>query len=497
MPAESVDLVYVDPPFNSRKNYSVFFGKGKDRAQNEAFQDTWTWQPKHVADYNKLIANKERLQTEKTLNTLRGLYKVLGQQGTFSYLLYMQPRLLAIRRLLRPKGSVYLHCDTTASHYLKIVLDSIFGTKCFRNEIVWHYTGGGRSKSVFSKKHDTIFWYSKTEAYTFNLEELRVPYKLSSGYAKSGIVSKAGKRYMPNPAGTPMDDVWDIPIINPMSKERLGYGTQKPLKLLERIVQASSCAGDVVLDPFCGGGTSLDAAESLKRCWIGIDISHLAIDFVKMRLEDRYQDHLRPFNIQGAPKDMGGAEELLRRTLATHFKQEPKTLEEAIELAERVGITGEKHGKNAGRFEFQRWACSLIDATPTDREIEDGGVDGKLRWLDGSAQNCFLYGAVEVKSTKKITLEQVRALRGVITNGSGYTCGLLISLYKNDMDGIAGICSTFTEPVWEHYTGHSYPRLQVWSIEEHFAGRPPNLPPPIRPYKQAELKKMKVKQTAY
>jgi len=172
-------------------------------------------------------------------------------------------------RVLKKTGSFYYHCDWHASHYVKIMLDQVFGFNHFQNEIIWHYTGGGRSKSYFSRKHDSIFLYAKSDSYTFNVDAIRVPYKETSGYAQSGITSAAGKKYMPNPLGTPMDDVWDIPIINPLSKERLGYPTQKPLVLLERILNASSNPGDVVLDAFCGCGTALVAAQKLKRKWIG------------------------------------------------------------------------------------------------------------------------------------------------------------------------------------------------------------------------------------
>ena len=202
-----------------------------------------------------------------------------------AFLCFMGVRMLEMKRVLREDESIYLHCDPTAGHYLKELMDAVFGRKNFRNEIVWHYTGGGRSKRYFSRKHDTILLYSKGRRYTFNVDEIRVPYKETSGYAKSGITAKSGKKYLPNPKGTPIDNVWDIPIINPLSKERTGYPTQKPLVLYERIIRASSNKSDTVLDPFCGCATTPVAAERLGRQWVGIDIWNKAHETIISRLQ--------------------------------------------------------------------------------------------------------------------------------------------------------------------------------------------------------------------
>ena len=202
-----------------------------------------------------------------------------------AFLCFMGVRMLEMKRVLREDGSIYLHCDPTAGHYLKELIDAVFGRKNFRNEIVWHYTGGGRSKTYFSRKHDTILLYSKGQRYTLNVDEIRVPYKETSGYAESGITAKSGKKYFPNPKGTPIDDVWDIPIINPLSKERTGYPTQKPIVLYERIIRASSNKSDIVLDPFCGCATTPVAAERLGRQWVGIDIWNKAHETIIGRLQ--------------------------------------------------------------------------------------------------------------------------------------------------------------------------------------------------------------------
>lgn len=246
---ESVDLIYLDPPFFSGRQYNVIWG---DKGEKRSFEDRWSG------------------GSEKT--------------GMEIYLEWMEERIRAMYRVLKPTGSFYLHCDHHASHYLKILCDKVFGYPNFRNEIVWHYTGGGRGTNYFPRKHDTILFYSKTSEYTFLADEVRVPYDATSGYAKNGITAASGKKYMPNPNGKVIDDVWDMPIINPMSSERVGYPTQKPLALLERVIKASSNPGDIVLDPFCGGGTTLVASESLGRQYIGIDESAAAVNVTYSRL---------------------------------------------------------------------------------------------------------------------------------------------------------------------------------------------------------------------
>ncbi len=273
--SDSVDLIYLDPPFNSNVNYAAPIGSAAAGAE---FKDTWTLRDIDTEWINLM---------EKRHPALYRVLLAAMRDSDKSYLAYMGVRLLEMRRVLKPAGSVYLHCDTTMSHHLKLVMDAIFGKNNFLNEIVWHYTGGGRSKTYFSRKHDTIFYYCKsTKQYMFNVDAIRVPYKPTSGYAKGGITAKSGKHYMPDPKGTPVDDVWDIPIINPMAKERVGYPTQKPLALLERIIKASSNPNDTILDPFAGCATACVAAERLGRQWVGIDISPKAAELVNRRILD-------------------------------------------------------------------------------------------------------------------------------------------------------------------------------------------------------------------
>jgi site-specific DNA-methyltransferase (adenine-specific) len=275
IPDNSIDLIYLDPPFGTGQKRK----SPKRSLQKAEFSDSYSWNERAQSDFEALRACGGDLG-----NAIRGLFTILGRTSSFAYVVALARALRELHHVLKETGSIYLHCDYRNSAYLRVLLDSLFGRSNFRSEIIWHYTGGGRSKKYFSRKHDTIFFYTKSEKYTFNIDAIRVPYKETSGYAKSGITSKAGKKYVPNPAGTALDDVWDIPILNPMSRERLPYPTQKPEILLERIILASSNPCDVVLDPFCGCGTTLAVAWKLSRNWIGIDSSRKAIDFSLQRL---------------------------------------------------------------------------------------------------------------------------------------------------------------------------------------------------------------------
>ncbi len=203
-----------------------------------------------------------------------------------SYLPWLKERLQAMFLLLMVDGSLVLHLDWRASHYARVMLDEIFGRQGFMNEIIWHYTGGGRSKTRFSCKHDTLLWYSRSARPVFNIDAVRVPYKKTSGYAKSGIVAASGRHYKPDPSGTPVDDVWDIPIINPLAAERVGYPTQKPLVLLNRLISALSNPGELVGDFCCGSGSTLVAAHKLRRSWVGCDVSAGAVSCAAQRLRD-------------------------------------------------------------------------------------------------------------------------------------------------------------------------------------------------------------------
>ena len=267
MNSACVDLIYLDPPFNSNTNYAAPIGS---KAAGAAFKDTWTLADVDIA-WLDLIEAKEPL--------LNRVICAAMTKSDKSYLIYMAVRLLEMRRLLKPTGSIYLHCDPTMSHYLKLVMDAVFGKAQFRNEVVWGYRTGGVSKRYWSRKHDVIFFYAMSGGYKHNPVQERI------FYDKPFFTSKqdAQGRYY---ADVYVRDIWDDvkPLIN-MSKERLGYPTQKPLALLRRIIKASSNEGDIVLDPFCGCATACIAAELEHRHWVGIDISPLAADLVKDRMK--------------------------------------------------------------------------------------------------------------------------------------------------------------------------------------------------------------------
>jgi site-specific DNA-methyltransferase (adenine-specific) len=320
VPDASVDLVYLDPPFQSGRDYSVVFERRsakppRKRARKEAFKDTWRWDEKAEAAYEELhppgppalplssvrssTAGSLRKQGGGSVNVaaaecVRALRAILGESDIMAYLTMMAPRLVELRRVLKKSGSLYLHCDPIASHYLKVLLDSIFGPACFKNEIVWRYRRWPARASRFQRMHDvllfyaaspdgehtfhTLYGYEKLAASTlhaFGTKKQRADF--SSGRRKPGIENAETE-------GPPLSDTWEIGVIAPIGHERTGYPTQKPEALLERVIRASSDPGDVVLDPFCGSGTALAVAERLGRKWIGIDVAKMAIDVTRDRL---------------------------------------------------------------------------------------------------------------------------------------------------------------------------------------------------------------------
>ena len=276
MNSESVDLIYLDPPFNSKRLYSAPIGS---KAAGVAFKDTWTWNDVNEAYLEKLVSDYPSIV--KLIETAQ-----VYDSGMAAYITYMAQRIIEMYRVLKATGSLYLHCDPTASHYLKILLDGVFGENRFVNEIIWHYTSGGAGKKWFARKHDIILLYSKTDKYYFNQQKYKRYLDKSKGYDPRIEYFKdeeTGRDYRLNI----MPDVWtDIGIISPNGFERLGYPTQKPLKLLERIIQTSSKEGDIVLDPFCGCATACVAAQKLQRRWLGIDIEEKATDILIQRLGD-------------------------------------------------------------------------------------------------------------------------------------------------------------------------------------------------------------------
>jgi DNA modification methylase len=335
LPSNSIDLLYIDPPFFSGRNYNVIFG---DKNEVRSFTDIW-------------------------------------QGGMPGYLVWLNARLYEMKRLLKTTGTIFVHLDGRAVHYVKAELDKIFGVDHFLNEIIWHYTGGGRSKSYFSQKHDSILWYAKSTEWTFNIDDVRVPYKETSGYAKGGIVSAAGKKYEPNPLGTPVDDVWDIPIINPLASERIGYPTQKPEPLLERIIKAASKEGGVVADFFCGGGTTPTVAQRLNRRWLACDQSRIAVAVTADRIAKTIEQkigtlfHVPDFTVEHwgvyeAPKLEKLPAASFREFVVRAFGGRPESVSPAIHGV-RHGVplfVGESsRGSRVGKEEVAKFAKAVYE----------------------------------------------------------------------------------------------------------------------------------------
>ena len=353
---DSVDLIYLDPPFNSNATYNVLFrerGGDSSAAQITAFEDTWRWDIQSEVAFRDVVQNASPALSD----LLRSMRSFLGQSDMMAYLTMMSQRMNELQRVLKPNGSIYLHCDPTASHYLKLLMDATFGVINFRNEIVWHYRKWPAGKYGFQRNHDTILFYSasQTRERTFNQLYMERAESTRIRFGDATIVSRfddSGQR-LPSQTvdeesvGVRMDDVWDINRVAPVNQL---FPTQKPEALLERIITASSDEGDVVLDPFCGCGTATVAAEALNRKWIGIDITHLAISLVQNRLIEAFGSELRPYVVQGVPKDLASA-----NALAQH-----------------------------DRYQFEWWALSLVDARPARdrRKGADSGIDGYINFFD-------------------------------------------------------------------------------------------------------------------
>jgi site-specific DNA-methyltransferase (adenine-specific) len=433
---ETVDLVYLDPPFNSNAAYNVLFlekNGSRSHAQAHAFEDTWKWGPEAAECYEDVVE-----QGGRAADGMLAFRKLLGQNNMMAYLAMMAPRLIELRRVLKPTGSLYLHCDNTASHYLKLLLDTVFGPQQFRNEIIWWYydkcpTGG----SVLDRQHDSILQYSKSKSCTTNLvmEERVQPGRPTEVRRKvNGRMErirdpKTGKTtFVEGTKEKRISDVWRMPLINSMSKERLGYPTQKPEALLERIILASSNKGDVVLDPFCGCGTTVAVAERLKRKWIGIDITHAAMVLMKQRLAHAFGDRVQ-YKVIG----------------------EPTSLPDAQALAD------------SDPYQFQWWASGLVGGRPEEeKKGADRGIDGRLFFHDeprgGETKEIIL--SVKAGHT---TVSHIRDL-GHVVDREGAVIGVLISMQEptQPMKTEAAGAGFYTHRI----TGKRYHKLQILTVKD-------------------------------
>ena len=515
--SESVDLVYLDPPFNSARSYNVLFKHESGRAseaQVKAFDDTWHWGIEAEATFHDLVTTG----SAPVANTIGAMRQFIGDNQMMAYLVMMAARLVELHRVLKPTGSLYLHCDPTASHYLKVVMDTIFGPTHFLSEVIWKRTSAHSSAKRYGPVHDVLLVYGKSSAYLWvqqyepfsedyltshynAMDEQGRHYTLSdltaAGIRKgqSGLpwrgfdpnskgnhwkftvgkldeLDAEGRIYWPKKVGgwpryiryldamkgVPLQDIWvDIPPVNPQAAERLGYPTQKPVALLERIIAASCNPGDVVLDPFCGCGTTIAAAEKLRRRWIGIDITHLAISLQKYRLKDTHglesgKDH----QVIGEPADLAGAAQLARED----------------------------------RHQFEWWALSLIQAQPISpgeslkkgKKGADRGIDGQIVFVDDRAGKPKRI-LVQVKSGH-VSASIVRDLRGVVER-EGAAMGVLVTLDppSQPMRSEAASAGFYQSPGWNR----RYPKLQILTIEGLLAGvERLERPPAAVTFKQAQ-----------
>jgi site-specific DNA-methyltransferase (adenine-specific) len=451
---ESIDLIYLDPPFNSNQDYNVLFAEqngSRSHAQIKAFEDTWHWDIVAEKAYEEIV-EKGPDRVSKAMQAFRQL---LGSNDMMAYLAMMAPRLVELWRVLKPSGSIYLHCDPTASHYLKMLMDAVFGPDNFANEIIWHYGGWTHQRMTrFPRKHDVLLFYSKSEGRTYH--PISIPWTREEYVAirKQAIhADESGREYIFDPRGgrgqrryldtalsegRPVDSAWDIRPLTSSTKERLGYPTQKPEALLERIIKASSNDGDIILDPFCGCGTTISVAQRLNRRWIGIDITHLAISLIKNRLLSAFGEMVE-YRVIG----------------------EPVSLPDAKVLADQ------------DPYQFQFWALGLVGARPSEQKKgADKGIDGRLYFHDekeGKTKQMIF----SVKSGHT-TVSHVRDLRGVIERENA-EIGVLITLqeFTKQMKTEASQAGFYQSP-WDT---SKYPRLQIITIAELLDGKKIECPP--------------------
>jgi site-specific DNA-methyltransferase (adenine-specific) len=542
-PNESVDLVYLDPPFNSNADYNVLFRETSgqvSQAQFHAFTDTWSWADA-AETYDQFI---DTCPNVAVVEMMEAFHSFLKNSPMMAYLAMMAPRLVELHRVLKETGSLYLHCDPTASHYLKLLLDGTFGAKNFRNEIIWkRTTAHSDSRTKFSRVTDTILYFARSDAAQWNAQfqphsesYLKSHYRHTDAagrvYRLDNIIRSASMgprpnlayeykgftppygwrvvreklealdqnnrlywsktrtpylvRYLDEQNGEILDSLWtDIDPVNSQAIERLGYQTQKPQALLERIISASSNPGDVVLDPFCGCGTTIHAAQKLGRKWIGIDVTYLAINLIKRRLRDAFGEEIE-FEEKGQPTDIGGA-----RQLAENDK-----------------------------FQFQHWALSLVHARPLkegDGKGADRGVDGLLFFYETADAKPVGRDSVEPKKARlsgaspyqvsdvhreKIIVQikgggtgakDIRDLLGTVENQKAIG-GILITLDKptKPMRDEAASAGRFESKLWQK----DYPKIQIVTIEGLLTGTERiDAPSQINPFAMAARESSAHKQT--
>ena len=445
IPDASIDLIATDPPFNSKRDYFVPFRDTHGREPDtlvRAFTDTWTWGDAAEDAYNALLVDVGG----QVGDTITGLRQFLNETPMMAYLVMMGIRIVEMHRVLKDTGSLYLHCGPTASHYLKILLDAVFGTKNFRNEIVWCYRGAGYPKKDFGRRHDIIFRYSRGRHYIFNLDDVREEYaEATKQRFKHYIGNKRssgdfGVQKL-NPLGKHPDDWWQIQPIAPSANERTGYPTQKPIELYKRIIAASSNEADVILDPFCGCGTTLMAAEALDRHWIGIDLTYLAIGAVKDQFEKLFPQHRNTVNIIGTPENE----------------------EQALRLA-RTDPQG-----------FEEWCVThVLKFKSNAKKVADGGIDGTFRFPVGRQQGRQAYGrAVAQVKGGSYTLGHIRDFRTAMQNDDADLGIFVVTTPPTaGMRTEASRAGTYRHP----FLAMEAPALQIYQVQDYFQDVLPKLP---------------------
>jgi DNA modification methylase len=479
---ESVDLVYLDPPFNSNATYNVLFSEhdgSRAASQIKAFGDTWQWNVESFTAWFEVVG-----AGGPASEALQAFRKLVGDSAMLAYLSMMAPRLIELRRVLKPTGSIYLHCDPTASHYLKLLMDAVFGAVNYRNEIVWKRTSSHNDSKRFASIQDTILYYARGGSPTWNPQHAahnpkyldahysRVDaggrsYRLDNiirsasmgprpnlAYEYKGFTpewgwrmtldklqaldadgrlswSKSGVpylvRYLDEMSGPAMSSIWDdLPPVNSQAQERLGYPTQKPEALLERIIQASSNEGDVVLDPFCGCGTAVAVAQRLKRRWIGIDVTYLAIALIRRRLRDTYGDAIdKTYDVLGEPVSLPDAEALAA----------------------------------SDPWQFQWWALDLVHARPVEQKKGAAkGIDGRIYFHEGGGETKQIVISVKAGHTGAA---HVRDLHGVV-DATGAAIGVLISMQPITKPmREAALAAGFYDSPWGRH-----PRIQLLTVAD-------------------------------
>ena len=451
---ESVDLIYLDPPFNSNRDYNVLFSEQdgtRAAAQIKAFGDTWEWNTASASAYQETVERGGQVSL-----TMQAFRTSLGGNDVLAYLAMMAPRLIELNRVLKDTGSIFLHCDPTASHYLKLLMDAIFDPRNFVNEIIWHYRKWPTGKFTFQRNHDVIFFYSKSnnKKRIFNQLFMERAASTLKRFGTARIISghdEEGNRVPSEMSedeseGVRMDDVWNIGRVPPIKQL---YPTQKPLPLLERIIEAASDEGQVVLDPFCGCGTAIIAAQGLERQWIGIDITHLAVGLIKHRLQGAF---------------LGKAEYEV--------------------LGEPVSLPDAKQLSSEDKYQFEAWALGIVGARNNDKKKgADKGIDGHLFFHDERDKSVTKQIILSVKSGK-IPPTHIRELRGVIEREKA-EIGVLITLERPTKPMQREVADAgFYDSPW----GSKHPRLQIITIKELLDGRRIDFPPTNAnvTYKKAE-----------